>query len=166
MLDVQILSQALTLSKLHTPNAKYAAVVDFTRRANQHRFFLINVDDKKIEYSWFTSHGTGSGPLEKCERVSNVPESKCSSKGIIKTAETYFSSKFGYALRLDGLEKGVNDHVRKRAIVMHPSKYVSETYMKTHQFPGRSFGCVTLDPGVSKEVIDKLKNGSILFINV
>lgn len=165
MLDIQILSQALALTKIHTPTAKYAAVVDFTRPANQHRFFLVNLVTKKIEYSWYTSHGMGSGPRERLERVSNVPESKCSSKGLMKTAETYFSSKFGYALRLDGLEKGVNDNVRKRAIVIHPSKYVSKTYMKTNATPGRSHGCVTLDPEVSREVIDKLKNGSLLIIN-
>lgn len=165
MEDHQILKEALRLAAKHTPQATYIAFVDFSRPANEHRFFLINVDDRNIEYSWYTSHGKGSGELDKAVKFSNVPESKCSSKGLMKTAETYHSSKFGYALRLNGLEKGVNDHVRQRAIVVHPSKYVSQSYMEDHEYPGRSWGCITLDPAYSVQIIDKIKGGSILYIH-
>lgn len=164
MEDHQILKEAIKLAARHTPQATYVVYVDFTRPANEHRFFLVNIDDQNIEYSWYTSHGKGSGPLEHCDKFSNVPESKCSSKGLMKTAGTYSSAKFGYALRLDGLEKGINDHVRQRAIVIHPSKYVSQDYMEDHEYPGRSWGCITLDPKMSVQIIDKIKNGSIVYV--
>ena len=40
------------------------------------------------------------------------------SLGLFRTADTYVGSN-GYSLRLDGLEPGVNDRARERAIVMH-----------------------------------------------
>jgi hypothetical protein len=137
----------------------YGFVVNYGLDGNKHRFFLIDVKNKSIEYQWFTSHGVGSGSYLRADTFSNKPGSLQSCLGRIKTAETYYSSKFGYALRLDGLDD-TNNNIRKRAIVMHPATYVSERYIYLKHYAGRSEGCITLDPARSKDIVDKLKGGS------
>jgi hypothetical protein len=64
---------------------------------------------------------------------------------------------------MDGLEKGVNDNARARAIVMHGAPYVNPALAKTQGRLGRSWGCPALRPEVAKEVIDNLKQGQMLF---
>lgn len=167
MKDRQILIEGLKLGREHTPNANWLAYVDFTRAADEHRFFLINLKENKIEYSWFTSHGSGSGNRSGLNlKFSNKWMSRMSSKGLYKCAETYYSYKFkGLSLRLDGLEPGINSAARKRAIVMHQSSYVSEQYMSSNKLPGRSWGCITLNPKDSEGIVKKLANGSVLYIH-
>ena len=143
------------------PRQPYCAVVDWSLPANEHRFFLYDTHSGKLEYSWFTSHGRNTGSLKKAERFSNVPESHQSSLGLMVCSETY-SGKFGYSCRLDGISPGTNDNVRSRAIVLHKAGYVTESFINTHGNPGRSWGCITLDPRNYKEIIDKLKNGGLI----
>lgn len=159
-----ILKKSLALAQQHTPNAKYMAFVDFSRMANESRFFLINLKDKRIDYEWYTTHGKSSGGLAKAVAFSNVPNSNKSSKGLMKTKSTYYG-KNGYSLRLEGLEPGINDNVESRAIVIHPSNYVSIDYMNNNQFPGRSLGCICLEPSKSGDIIDKLQNGSLVYVH-
>lgn len=163
MENKKIIELGVRLSQEHAPKAKYAVVVDFTKTANVHRLFLIDVDNKSIEYSWYTSHGAGSGGLAKAVAFSNVPNSHKSSKGLMKTKGTYMG-KHGYSLRLEGLEKGLNDNVEDRVIVIHPAEYVSADYMNENQYPGRSHGCITLDPEKSARIIDKIENGSVVYV--
>ena len=160
-----ILATALKLAEKYAPNTNWSAFVDFSRPANQHRFFLINNNDAEITYSWFTSHGKGSGPLEQVDRVSNTVMSLCSSKGRYKTLGLY-QGKYGLSLQLNGEEPLLNGNVKKRAIVMHRSNYVSKSYMESHDYPGRSWGCITLEPRDCDDIINKLKGGSLLYVNV
>lgn len=162
-----ILVESLRLARLHTPTANWMAFVDFTRPASDHRFFLIDIVKKEISYSWYTSHGSGSGNRSGTNlKFSNKNMSRKSSLGLYKCAETYHSYKFkGLSLRLDGLEDGINSKARSRAVVMHPSTYISKDYMKRNGLPGRSWGCVTLDPDLSTDIVKKLSNGSLLYVN-
>lgn len=162
MNNSSILKLGLKLAEIHTPTANWCAIVDFTRISSEHRFFLIDIKNKRIEYEWYTSHGSGSGST-RATSFSNVPNSLKSTEGLLKTGGTYYG-KNGYSLKLIGQEKGVNDNAEKRAIVIHPADYVSVPYMNTNQFPGRSWGCITLDPNRSKDIIDKLKGGSIVYL--
>ncbi len=83
--------------------------------------------------------------------------------GLYLTAEVY-SGKHGLSLKLDGLEKGVNDHARARGIVMHAADYVSESFIKNNQRLGRSQGCPAVPSSISKEIINLIKNKSCFFI--
>jgi hypothetical protein len=58
------------------------------------------------------------------------------------------------------LEDGFNDNARDRAIVMHPAAYADR---KDGEVLGRSWGCPALDPDVSGEVIETIKNGTLIF---
>ena len=107
------------------------------------------------------SHGRGSG-LAMATSFSNKPESNRSSLGLYRTAETYIG-KHGYSLRLDGLEPGVNDKARERAIVMHAADYVNPVAARAQGYLGRSLGCPALRPAISRSLIDTVKNGSLVF---
>lgn len=131
-------------------------VVDFRRPSNQDRLFVI--EGNRVTGAYFTAHGQGSDPNNtgRPVRFSNTTNSHMSSVGVYRTAETYHG-RHGYSLRLDGLS-GTNSRARSRAIVIHGASYVSEGSRA-----GRSWGCFTLDSGVSRAVIDKIKNGALLY---
>jgi hypothetical protein len=68
-------------------------------------------------------------------------------------------------MRLDGLEPGINDLARSRAIVVHGAFYVCQQYVDDFGYIGRSFGCPALPVGVTQKVIDAIKGGSCLYIH-
>jgi hypothetical protein len=90
-------------------------------------------------------------------------ESNQTSLGFYKTEGTYIGGK-GYSLHLKGLEKGFNDNAEKRDIVMHGADYVNETFIRMKGYIGRSFGCPSVPVKLHKPIIDKIKNGTCLFI--
>ena len=63
-------------------------------------------------------------------------------------------------MRMDGLEPGFNDNARDRAIVMHPAGYANR---EEGQKMGRSWGCPALDPDVSGDIIETIKDGTLIF---
>lgn len=136
-------------------------IIDFTKPSTAKRFYIIDLEAKKILYHTYVSHGKNSGENE-VSSFSNVVHSNQSSLGFYLTAETYIGSK-GYSLKLDGLEKGYNDNMRQRAVVMHEADYVSEYWIKKYGRLGRSQGCPALPVDLSKEIIDVIKNHTLIF---
>ncbi|GHA49518.1 hypothetical protein GCM10007086_24160 [Photobacterium aphoticum] len=136
-------------------------IIDYSRPSHQRRFYVINLRDKKLLHHTYTTHGVASG-MAFAEQFSNRPQSKQTSLGIFKTAETY-QGKFGYSLRLDGLSAGVNDNARRRHIVIHGAEYASPTFLAKHQYIGWSWGCPALPPEENRQIIDAIKGGSVVF---
>ena len=93
----------------------------------------------------------------------NSTKKRFFSLGFYVTGEAYYGSN-GYSLRLDGLDKGLNDNARKRDIVIHGAPYVSESSISEMNRIGRSWGCPALSPTISEDVIEKLKDGNLLFV--
>jgi hypothetical protein len=139
-------------------NKKYLSVIDFSKRSTKARFWIISMTDGSV-WALHVAHGIGSDPTHRgyATSFSNVPGSNKSSLGVYKTAETYYG-KHGYSLRLDGMSS-TNSNVRKRAIVIHNATYVQEAAVNQ----GRSNGCPAVSPKVSKTLIDKIKNGSVIY---
>jgi hypothetical protein len=137
-------------------------IIDFSLPSTERRLWIIDLSEKTILLNSVVAHGRNSGGL-MASKFSNRPESFQSSLGFYKTGETYIG-KHGYSLRLDGLEKGVNDQARNRAIVIHGADYANEAFAKTNGRLGRSLGCPALPSELSSEVIDLIKDGSLLFI--
>ena len=137
-------------------------VIDFSLPSTEKRLWIIDPENGEILLHSVVAHGRNSGGL-MAEKFSNTPESYQSSLGFYLTAETY-QGKHGYSLRLDGLEKGYNDMARARAIVIHGADYATEAFAKSVGRLGRSLGCPALPSDLSKEAIDLIKNGSLLFI--
>ena len=138
------------------------SVVDFSQPSTSKRFYLIDLDTRQVIYQDYVAHGKNTGNL-MAEKFSNTPHSNQSSLGFYKTGETYFG-KHGLSLRLDGLEKGINDKARQRAIVIHSAKYAEETFIRKYGRLGRSFGCPALPAGNFEEIIGLIKGGTLLFI--
>ena len=142
-------------------DAETLAVIDYTRPSTQQRLWVFDLARPQLLYSEFVAHGRGSGE-NFATRFSNDDGSLQSSLGLFRTAETYVGDN-GYSLRLDGLEPGINDHARDRALVMHGAWYVDPLLARTQGRIGRSLGCPALRPGVAHALIDTLKQGQLLF---
>ncbi len=146
-------------------SSEIITVIDFELSSRKKRLWVINIETGELLFHEQVTHGRNTdinhdGTVDR-NGFSNKDGSRKTSLGVFKTAETYYSTKFGgTALKLDGLEKGFNDNARQRAIVMHPAKYadVSEgTKM------GRSWGCPAIDPDISEELIATIKGGTMIF---
>jgi hypothetical protein len=143
-------------------NKKIISVIDFSLPSSKKRLFVIDVESCKVLYNTYVAHGSNSGK-EYATRFSNTPESNQSSLGFYETLGTYMGDN-GYSLRLEGLERGFNDNANRRAIVMHGAAYVNENLINTQGYIGRSWGCPALPQNMYVPVINKIKNGTCLFI--
>jgi len=136
-------------------------IIDFSLPSTQRRMWIIDMENAEILQHTVVSHGRNSGNLTP-KTFSNRPESYKSSLGFYMTAETYYG-KHGYSLKLDGLEEDFNDQARNRAIVIHGSQYAREEFARRTGRLGRSLGCPAIPKEISKEVIDTIKEGSLIF---
>jgi hypothetical protein len=136
-------------------------VIDFSRRSTEKRMWVYDLRTRTLLFDELVAHGRGSGQA-MATTFSNDAESNRSSLGLYRTGETYIG-KHGYSLRLDGLEPGINDHARERGIVMHAAEYVNATTARAQGYLGRSLGCPALRPEVTRNVIDAVKGGGLLF---
>jgi hypothetical protein len=143
------------------PRATRLAVIDYSRPSTERRMWVFDLARQKLMYDEYVAHGQGTGD-NYAKRFSNQDGTHATSLGLFTTSDTYIGHN-GYSLRLDGLEKGVNDNARARAIVVHGAPYVNPALAKTQGRLGRSWGCPALRPEVAKEVIDNLKQGQMLF---
>lgn len=138
------------------------ALIDFTKPSTEQRFCVVNLEEKQLLFASHVAHGRNSGG-NYATSFSNRPGSYKSSLGFFRTGTTYYG-KNGYSLLLDGLEKGVNDKARERAIVMHGAPYADPVVLQHQDRLGRSLGCPALPPDVSRQVIDAIKEGTLLYI--
>lgn len=143
-------------------NKTIITIIDYSKPSSKERFFVIDLVNKQILYKTLVAHGRNSGE-EKAESFSNNAKSLKSCLGFFLTAETY-NGKHGYSLSLDGLEPGINDNARARSIVIHGADYVSPGFIEKYGRLGRSWGCPALPVSVSKGIIDKISEGSCIFI--
>jgi len=164
-LDMDVLQRAMEgYEKLPVENKKYLTIIDFSQVSTEDRLFIIDLENQKIVYQTYVAHGKNSG-LNMVNEVSNISKSLQSSPGFYLTAETYYG-KHGYSLRLDGMEEGINDNARVRAIVMHGANYVSKHFIERNHRLGRSWGCPAVPIKYSKQIINLIKNGSCLYIHI
>jgi hypothetical protein len=136
-------------------------VIDYSKPSSERRLWVFDLKAKELVYEELVAHGQGSG-ANMATQFSNEDESHQTSLGLFVTRDTYVG-KNGYSLRLDGLDRGVNDRARDRAIVMHGAPYVSEQFVKANGRLGRSWGCPAIGAGVAKQMIDRVKGGGLVF---
>lgn len=138
-------------------NRNYLTIIDYSVHSANERMYLIDLKTGKVE-KLHVSHGRGSDPQHTgtAKKFSNLASSHMTSLGFFMASETY-SGKHGYSLRLDGLSS-TNSNARARAIVIHGASYVKQGLAKM----GRSLGCPAVDNNLSKGLIDKIKNGSLI----
>lgn len=137
-------------------------IIDFSLSSTQKRLWIIDMNSLEILTHSLVSHGRNSGD-EFATSFSNQMNSFQSSLGFFATAETY-QGKHGYSLRLDGMEPGINDLARSRAVVIHGADYVSESFIQKQGRLGRSHGCPALPVDETAQIIDLIKDKTCLFI--
>ena len=138
-------------------------VIDFSKSSTEKRMWIIDLKNKSVLLNTYVAHGRGSGD-DMANSFSNMAESHQSSLGFYVTNETYFG-KHGLSLKLDGLDKGINNQARNRAIVVHGASYVSESFINSHGRLGRSHGCPAVPEELNKTIIELIKNKTCMFIN-
>ena len=143
-------------------NDAIISIIDFSLSSSKKRLFVIDIKNYKVLYNTYVAHGRNSG-TEYANEFSNNPESFKSSLGFYVTQGTY-NGEHGFSLHLEGEEKGINDNAYSRAIVMHSAPYVNENYIRNKGYIGRSLGCPALPQKVYKPIIEKIKNGTCLFL--
>jgi hypothetical protein len=138
------------------------AIVDFSQPSNAKRLYVIDLNTYQLVYNTYVAHGMKTGKV-KATSFSNKQSSNKSSLGFYVTGNAYQGSN-GYSLRLQGMEKGINDGAMRRGIVIHGADYVCEGLIESQGYIGRSWGCPAVAPEISQPLIDLLKEGSCLFI--
>ncbi|MCY1406054.1 L,D-transpeptidase catalytic domain [compost metagenome] len=164
-LNREVLRHALAAMQCAINNgsqpAERLAVIDFSLPSTQRRLWIFDLSSKRLLLRELVAHGQGSGE-NFATSFSNREGSHQSSIGLFRTSETYHG-QHGYSLRMDGLEPGINDRARERAIVIHPADYVNPAWIKRHGRIGRSHGCPAVRPQVARMVVDSLKGGQFMF---
>lgn len=143
-------------------NSRYLTLIDFALSSKKRRLWVIDLEKDSIVHYSLVAHGKNTGE-EYAVRFSNKPKSNMSSLGFYITGSIY-QGKHGLSLLLEGVEEGINDNARKRAIVIHPAWYATHDFVRKYGRLGRSFGCPALPPAKSAEIIDTIKGRSCLFI--
>ena len=153
---------AKLLKRGYISKKQVLSICDFSQSSRRKRLYIIDVENMKLLIHTYVAHGRNSGG-EYARSFSNSPESHKSSLGFFVTRQTYYG-QHGLALKIDGVERGINDRADERNIVIHGSNYVGENFIRNNKFNGRSFGCPAVPAKFTNKVINTIKNGSCLFI--
>ncbi|CAL7891775.1 murein L,D-transpeptidase catalytic domain family protein [Fusobacterium necrophorum] len=151
------------MANIKNRSSNLLTIIDFTKPSSQKRFFVLDIKNKKLILSTYVTHGKGSGGLYATS-FSNIEGTHQSSNGFFLTGSSYIG-KNGFSLKLYGLEPGRNSNAYNRTLVIHSSKYVTESYIKQNGRAGRSFGCYAVPENVNRRLITLLKNRHVLYVH-
>lgn len=144
-------------------NRRYLTIIDYTKPSFKKRMYIIDLRTGEVR-KHFVSHGKNSGRIYAVD-FSNEADSLKSCKGFFLTGREYVG-KHGTALVLHGLQKGINDRARERGIVIHGADYAGpKSILINGGRLGRSWGCPAVPLGEADQIIDRIKNGSLLYIH-
>lgn len=147
-------------------------LVDFTKSDDERRLWVMDLQTGEVLRAEFVSHGYGSdgdGYKNNADRFGNVSGSGRSSLGLMRAGKMRKSAaKYRTktdAREFDGLERGHNDKVRSRSIIMHAaiSSKTGGSYANKNGVGGPSAGCWALDKDINTAVIKAIPPGSLLF---
>lgn len=143
-------------------SAPILTIADFSLPSYKKRLFILDMANGKLLLNTLVAHGRNSGAA-MATRFSNKLNSFQSSLGFYVTGDTY-RGEHGYSLKLEGMEKGINDNAFKRRIVLHGADYVNEQYIARKGYIGRSLGCPAVPDKLHATIIDMVKGGTCLFL--
>ena len=136
-------------------------VIDYSLPSTEKRLWVIDLAKRQVLFHELVAHGQNSGEAYAVD-FSNRPESRQSSLGLFRTDDVY-DGRHGEALRLIGLEPGINDRAEERRIVMHGAAYVNPRVVQRFGQLGRSWGCPAVDRAVLPQIVRHIKEGTALF---
>lgn len=168
-------------------NQDYIVIQDYTKPSNQKRFYLVNLKTSKIQVmaSNHAMGGNNGAPWNYENAIptnfSNKSGSYLGSSGFYISQERAPSSEnWGWKMYLKGLQDGINNNARSRAIIFHPGYMKSQKKLavfkgiassddknpdlKMDRFQRSNWGCISVYPGYAEYVYNKMK-GAGLFYN-
>ncbi|WP_295233544.1 murein L,D-transpeptidase catalytic domain family protein [Sediminibacterium sp.] len=143
-------------------NQRYLTIADFSKPSSEKRLFIIDMQKMELVLNTLVAHGRNSGVLF-AKNFSNKNNSYQSSLGFYITGEIY-KGKHGMSLQLTGIESGINDKAKQRAIVMHGADYVNDQLIHKQGYIGRSLGCPAVPQNQVQDIIQTIKGASLLYI--
>lgn len=146
----------------HIEHKQILAVVDYSLPSSEKRLWIFDLNEKKLLFHTYVSHGLKSGALIS-NFFSNQYNSKASSIGVYKTEQAYYGRE-GLSLRLDGLDRNFNDNASNRSVVMHGGWYVEESFIKRYGRAGRSWGCPAVPLSLYQAIINTIKDNALFVI--
>lgn len=140
--------------KKYNPKRKdLVIIIDYRKNILTKRLFVLDMVEKKVILSSIVSHAWNSGVMFTSE-YSNRHGSNMTSKGNYITRGTKYGT-FGYSMIIDGLDNGVNNNARSRAVIFH-----SDSKMRTKW----SKGCFATPEETNRKIIDMTKNGVLVCV--
>lgn len=137
------------------------SIIDYSKASTVPRLWVYDLKERSLLFEELVAHGQGSGGNVPT-RFSNEPDTHASSLGLF-LAEGTVVGETGYSLLLKGLDAGFNDNALARGIIMHGAWYVSEAFAKAQGYLGRSWGCPAVSLSIARTLIDRIKNGGLVF---
>ena len=138
------------------------SIADFSQPSSSKRLYIIDLNSYSLLFQTYVAHGQKSGK-EYAEKYSNLSNSFKSSPGFYVTMNPYMGNN-GFSLKINGVEKGINNNALSRDIVIHGADYVNETLIQEQGYIGRSQGCPAVPKQLNRSIIETIKNGTCLFI--
>ena len=168
-LSSKALSTAI-VSYLHAKKDGYVKkpimlLVDFTKPSNQRRLYILDMRhpfSPTAVFYGFVGQGIGSGK-KIAKHFSNAFNSHMSSLGGFVTTNNPYSGRWGYSLRIKGIEAGINNNAYDRAVILHGDPQVNEKIAKEYGYVHPSWGCFSLNKKYSTKIINTVKGGSFIF---
>jgi hypothetical protein len=148
----------------HGLQARMLAIADMSQPSTAKRLYVFDLETRKLVLRTFVAHGSGTGEL-MAERFSNRDGSHQTSLGLYRVGSRIRSPKWGPALLLDGLDRGVNDKARAREIIVHGATYVSADFIAAAGRLGRSWGCPAVPLADMPKVIELLADRGLLYVH-
>lgn len=157
--------------EIRIENFKAVGVIDYTRNSDRPRFFVLDLESKKVQ-ALHVGHGrfgdTDRGntrfsndpkrnSILKLAHFSNQPNSNATAGGFFLTGQEY-EGTYKRSLVLHGLEKDVNDNACFRTTVIHKSSMITENATKR-----MSSGCPMVAQTKIAYVLKSMSEGALLY---
>ncbi|WP_034888978.1 murein L,D-transpeptidase catalytic domain family protein [Gillisia sp. Hel_I_29] len=137
-------------------------IIDFTLSSTQKRMWVLDMKNHTVLFNTLVAHGKNTGG-EFASKFSNKVNSLQSSLGFYVTGETYYG-KNGLSMFIDGQEEKFNSNARDRYVVVHGADYATKDFIDRAGRLGRSYGCPAVPAALTKDIIETIKDRSVMFI--
>jgi hypothetical protein len=138
------------IQKYNPPRKDYVIIIDYRKNLLSNRMFVLDMKSNKVVVESRVTHALNSGKLYATD-FSNTPNSKKSCVGALLTQNPRMG-RYGYSMVVKGLDKGINDNIKKRVIIFHPTR------------APWSEGCFAASRETIKKVIDLTHDGCLVYV--
>jgi hypothetical protein len=138
------------IQKYNPPRKDYVIIIDYRKNLLSNRMFVLDMKSNKVVVESRVTHALNSGKLYATD-FSNTPNSKKSCVGALLTQNPRMG-RYGYSMVVKGLDKGINDNIKKRVIIFHPTR------------APWSEGCFAASRKTIKKVIDLTHDGCLVYV--